>query len=133
MDLPNFGFDTGIAPTRYGNFDPIDFNKYTTPDQLAKIQDLNGHEFFRFELIESTIPNGAGVQSTYACPYDAYIGEGFEGRVKTAQFDMQVYKDLQAWMTSKKTLAAVKNAFWPKFYKETVPSKVAQKISSVLK
>ena len=133
MDIPNFGFETGIAPARYGTFDPIDFNRYSTPDELAKIQDLNGHVFFRFELIESKYMAGKEEVKSYASPYGEYLGKGFDGRVKTAQFDMQVYQDLVAWMRSKKTMAAINEAFMGKFYKETVPSKIAQKISPLLK
>lgn len=129
MDLPNYGFETGIAPARYGTFDPIDFSKYSTPDELARIQDLNGHVFFLFEVIES-VNNEA---KSYSSPYGEYYGEGFAGRVKTAQFDMQVYNDLRVWMTSKKTNKAVQEAFLPKFYTETVPAKVAQKVSGALK
>ena len=133
MDMPSYGFETGIAPARYGTFEPIDFNKYTTPDQLAKIQDLNGHVFFRFELMEVITNYGGVEEKSYASPYGEYFGEGFAGRVKTAQFDRQVYNDLVSWMTSTKTKAAVQDAFFPAFYKETVPSKIAQKISPVLK
>ncbi len=133
MDIPTYGFETGIAPARYGTFDPIDFNKYDTPDQLAKIQDLNGHDFFLFELIESVQVMGGKEVKNYFSPYGIYFGEGFAGRVTTAQFDMQVYKDLQTWMASRKTKAAVQEAFLPKFYKETVARKVAQNVSGALR
>lgn len=132
MDLPNWGFETGIAPARYGTFEPIDFTKYSTPDELARIQDLNGHLFFQFELIESRDMIGTEVAKGYASPYGEYFGEGFQGRVKTAQFDMNVYNDLQAWMADKKTKDAVQEAFLPKFYTETIPRKVAQEISAAL-
>jgi len=96
MDLPNWGFEIGIAPARYGTFEPIDFTKYSTPDELARIQDLNGHVFFQFELMELRDMVGPQVAKGYACPYGEHLGEGFQGRVKTAQFDMNIYKKLRA-------------------------------------
>jgi len=132
IELPSWGFETGISPARYGTFEPIDFNKYSTPDELTRIQDLKGHVFFNFEVIEATSVYGTETVKTYVGPYGEYLGEGFDGRIKTARFDMNVYKDLQAWMSSKKTRTAAQEAFLPKFYKETIPSKVAQEVSSAL-
>ena len=47
-------YAAGMSPARYGTFEPIDFKKYKTPDELAKITDLNGHTFILFDVTEAT-------------------------------------------------------------------------------
>lgn len=123
----------GIAPARYGTFDPIEFNRYSTPEQLAEIQDLNGHTFVLFDVTEATTMYGTNEQKSYDSLYGQYFGEGFASQVKTAQFDRQVYSDLRAWMGNKNTMLSIRETFMGKFLTETVPNSIVAKIAPVLK
>ncbi|NBK21029.1 MAG: hypothetical protein EOM68_03275 [Spirochaetia bacterium] len=126
-------YANGLAPARYGTFDPIDFNQYKTPDQLAKIQDLNGHTFVLFDVTETTIKYGKDEQKSYGSLYGQYFGEGFAAEVKTAQFDRQVYNDLRAWMGNRNTQNAIREAFIGEFLTKTVPNRIAEKVAPALK
>lgn len=126
-------YAAGMSPARYGTFEPIEFNKYKTPDELAKIQGLNGHTFILFDVTEATELYGNKEQKSYGSLYGHYFGEGFASAVKTAQFDRQVYTDLRAWMGNRNTQSAIKDAFIGKFLSETVPNSIVKKVAPVLK
>jgi tetratricopeptide (TPR) repeat protein len=124
-------FSRGMSPARYGTFEEIDFNDYETPDQLAKIVDLNGHVFALFDVVEMV--SESSEYPNYGTLYGQYFGDGFEGSVKTAQFDRQVYNKLVNWISGIKSSEATRKAYSSKFYTTIVPAKIAAQVSSALK
>jgi phosphopantetheine adenylyltransferase len=120
-----------IVPTNNGN--PIDFTQYKTPEQLNAIQELNGHTFALFDIIEDTLLYEGKEQIVYQTLYGSYFGEGFASQLKTAQFDRQVYEELLRWMKLNNTQFYIKKAFLGELAEKTVPNKIVGKISPFLK
>ncbi len=123
---------TGIAPARYGTFEPIDFNRYTTPDELAKIAGINGHMFALFDVVESSMIDNPE-DKYYDSLYGEYMGDGFAGKVKTAQFDRKVYNELNKWMNNRDTKHATLAAFSSTFIKDFVSNQIISKVSPLLR
>ncbi len=130
IEMPAYGFETGVRPALSGSDEKIDLGSYTHPSELAQLAELNGHTFWLFDVMEFD-PSDDG-DFSYWFPYGQYIGEGDDGRLASAAYDRQLYSQLIDWMNGQSTQYTVMNSFMPGFYTRTMPQAVAKEAAQLL-
>ena len=138
VDLPKFGFDVGMTTARKPMLGLPNFDKFKSPAELVREDNINGHTFFLFDAIKygsETLANGSSVDRYIMTYNDFNFGEGTDAKLEAAEFDKQIYTDLMSWMKkiASNTDEATIGTFLGGFYTETVPRKIVEKISPVLK
>ncbi len=123
-------FTPGISPARYGTQAQIDISRYTHPSELARIQGLNGHTFWLFDVIQFVRPSDGS--STYQMVYSRALGEGIDGSIATAAYDRRLYQDIIAWMSNRDIRRNMEEQFLKNYYLQSLPRAVADAAGKLL-
>jgi len=121
IDLPDWGFETGIEPFSGKKFD---LSSYRSLPELEKLKRLNDHTFLLFDVIE--YDPYADTQLSYDFTYGAYLGEGVEGRLATSASERDLYGAIERILTNEESKDALQKRFLETFYRETIAEAVAK-------
>lgn len=121
IDLPDWGFETGLAPF---TIDQIDLSSYRSLSELEKLKRLNDHTFFLFDVIEYE-PYSDG-QLSYEFTYGAYRGEDTAGRLATSASEIELYGAFERILTNEDSKKELQKRFLETFYRRTIAEAVAE-------
>ena len=138
VNMPNHGFETGISTVGDPISGALDFSVYKSPADLANYKNFNGHTFFLFDAIKYvsyTFDDGKKDERYRVIYNGGRFKEGIDGQLDAAKVDRETYAALMQWMkkTAANTDEVTIGTFLGGFYTETVPRKIVEKISPVLK
>jgi hypothetical protein len=109
------------------------FDDIKTPKDLANIQNLNGHTFFLFDFIKSTMVIDGKSKEMYYSSYNTnHPTNGVQADVKAAEYDRKLYANVKNWIVNKNHFAT-ETEFLNTMVKNSVPETLAEKIAPVLK
>lgn len=121
IDLPDWGFETGLEPFSVKKIDP---SSYGSLPELENLKQLNDHTFFLFDVIE--YDPYADSQLSYDYTYGAYLGEDVEGRLATSASERELYQAFERILTSEESKKELQKRFLETFYRQTIAEAVAK-------
>ncbi len=121
VDMPDWGFETGLEPFSVTKFD---LSSYRSLAELENLKRINDHTFFLFDVIEYD-PYSDG-QLSYDYTYGAYLGEGADGRLATSASDRALHQAFEQILTSQESKEILQKRFLETFYRKTIAEAVAK-------
>lgn len=103
-----------------------------TPEELAKIQDLNGHTFILFDFYKTTRPKDGQTNAMYYNTYYSDISQTAQTGLNDASRDKKLYADVKDWIVKINHYDVTKD-FLEDLVIRTVPETLTEKIAPVLK